>query len=640
MASGQSVSNSIVIGTAGHIDHGKTALVRALTGIDTDRLAEEKKRGISIDLGFAHWHSDDGSRISFIDVPGHERFVKNMLAGASGIDFVLFVVAADSGVQPQTEEHFEICRLLGIKSGVIAITKADLASADRLAETITEVEALVAASFLDSAALVPVSAHTGAGLDHLRRVLLNAAAATRTRDSELIPRLWVDRSFPKQGFGTVVTGTLMSGRLKVGEIVEVLPILKQVRIRGLQVHGASVEEATAGNRTAVNLVGIEHADIARGFVLTRPGIFEMTKRLDVHFEWADRLTASSAAPPGLAPHETAPRQRQAIQLHTGTAEVYGTLKILSQDGTKNVLARVFLRQPILVLPGDHFILRQPSPQQTLGGGVVVDVQPPFRVSREKAVARLKQLATGSVAQRLSLFVAESASGRTLTQLVRLLGLPAERLLPAIEADMSLWLAKAEGRVLSTQWIAVKQKAVLAAVEKHHREQPVSAGVALAQLRDQLFPGVEISIVDGLLKTTPGLAVRGETVALASHSISLAPQEAEALAKIEHAFRAGAFTPPELPAVLALVTIGPKRARDLFESLVKAKRLVRIGGDLVFHAEVIEHLRKSLAAHKGRRFTVPEFKEWTQISRKFAIPLLEHLDRERITRRDGDARVVL
>lgn len=636
MTAGKSVSNSIVIGTAGHIDHGKTSLVRALTGIDTDRLAEEKKRGISIDLGFAHWHADDGSRLSFIDVPGHERFVKNMLAGASGIDAVLFVVAADAGVQPQTEEHFEICRLLGIRSGVIAITKADLAQGDRLAETVMSVEALVAGSFLQSAPLIPVSAKTGAGLDGLRRALLRTAAEAAARDADLIPRLWVDRSFPKQGFGTVVTGTLLSGRLKVGESVEVLPSRKQVRIRGLQVHGAAVEEATAGNRTAVNIAGIEHAEIARGFVLTRPGAFEMTQRLDVSFEWAERLMAASAA----APREAIPRQRMAIQLHTGTAEVDGTLKVLSQHEGKRVLARVFLRQPILVLPGDRFILRQPSPARTLGGGVVVDVQPPFRVSREKAVARLRKLAAGPLEQRLLLYVAESASGRTLLESVRLLGVPAERLLPAIEADRNLWLAKAEGRVLSNQWAAAKQTALVAALQEHHREHPSSAGIALAQLRERLFPGIEASIADGLLKSTPGLAVRGETVALASHSVALAPREEEALAKIEYAYRAGGFSPPELPTVLATVTLDPKRARDLLESLVKAKRLVRLGGDLVFHAESIEHLRKSLASHKGRRFTVPEFKEWTRISRKFAIPLLEHLDRERITRRDGDSRVVL
>lgn len=354
---GQSLSNSIVIGTAGHIDHGKTSLVRALTGIDTDRLAEEKKRGISIDLGFAHWNGDDGARLSFIDVPGHERFIKNMLAGATGIDAVLFVVAADAGVQPQTEEHFEICRLLGIRAGVIAITKTDVVSNERLAETTMAVRTMVAGSFLEGAPQVPVSAHTGAGLEVLRDALLGTARRAATRDVELIPRLWVDRSFPKQGFGTVVTGTLLSGRLKTGETVEALPSRKHMRIRGLQVHSTAVEEAKAGDRTAVNLVGIEHAEITRGFVLTRPEVFEMTRRLDVRFEWAERLLTTNSQ----QSRDTVPKQRMAIQLHTGTAEVDGALKFLTHSREKQVLARVFLRQPILVLPDDHFILRQPSP---------------------------------------------------------------------------------------------------------------------------------------------------------------------------------------------------------------------------------------------------------------------------------------
>ncbi len=361
----------IIVGTAGHIDHGKTALVKALTGADTDRLAEEKRRGISIDLGFAHLDVTPELRLGFIDVPGHERFVKNMLAGASGIDVVLMVIAAGESIMPQTREHFEISRLLGLRHGVIAMTKADLADADTLELTRLEIEEFVAGSFLEGAPVVAVSSITGAGIVELREALRKAASSASIKDASSYFRLPIDRSFSMRGHGSVVTGTLIAGTLKVEDEVEMFPAGKRARVRGLQIHGAASDRALAGERTAVNLGGVDTAEIQRGMVLAPPGLFRTTSCIDTTFELLR----------GARPL----KHRAPVHFHAGTAEVEAEARLLAslepmKPGSR-AHVRFLLREPLLILPGDRFIVRMFSPVVTIGGGVVLDAAPPQRIRR-------------------------------------------------------------------------------------------------------------------------------------------------------------------------------------------------------------------------------------------------------------------
>ncbi|HTU45448.1 MAG TPA: selenocysteine-specific translation elongation factor [Bryobacteraceae bacterium] len=612
----------VVIGTAGHIDHGKTALIRALTGIDTDRLAEEKRRGISIDLGFAHLSLPNGQSISFIDVPGHERFVKNMLAGAGGIQAVLLVVAADESVKPQTREHFEICRMLGIARGFIVLTKCDLASPEQITNASKDVRALCAGSFLDNAPVVPVSAVTGAGLETLKRELALLAAHIPTRNSDGLTRLPIDRSFALKGFGTVVTGTLWSGTLRIGEMVRLHPSNREARVRGLQVHGKPVEHVAAGQRAAVNLTGVDHSEIVRGFVLGHDDGLQITKRMDAMVDWIDPVEI--------------PHVRRQFLLHIGTAEIPVVLKVLSNIVETRTLTRLWASQPVLALPGDRFVLRRPSPAQTVAGGFIIDAFPPARLNRAKTLPRLLSLDQADLGKRLGILVQESAAGRRVLELVHLTGEPCAHIRSALSRNSSLVFDETSQRVISRSWMEQKQRDVDAWLTAFHAKNPSLAGAPISLARLGLDPEIAKLVFDH----APGLRVQGDVVSLATHRPQFSSQETQALSKIERAFRQAAFQPPPPGEVLQSAGLDPKRARGLLEGLIKGQKLVRVSENLIFHAEAIAHVRKSLALHRGRRFSVPEFKEWTRISRKYAIPLLEYLDHQHVTRREGDARVVL
>ncbi len=399
---------NVIAGTAGHIDHGKTALVRALTGTDTDRLKEEKERGISIDLGFAHLDLPNNVRLGFVDVPGHERFIKNMLAGAGGIDLVLFVIAADESIKPQTREHFDICRLLNISKGIVVLTKADLVDPEILDLVRLEVEEFVRGSFLEGAPMVPVSSTTGKGLPELRAELQNLATTIAEKDASRYFRLPVDRAFSMRGFGTVVTGTLISGAVHTEQEIEVHPGEKRVRVRGVQVHGETVPRAVAGQRTALNLAGVEAADVQRGMMLTEAARFTPTQLIDCTFD--------------LLPNAKPLKHRAPVHFHAHTAEIeaeirgIGTTEML-RPGTRRYV-RLLLREPALLLPGDRFIVRMFSPVITIGGGVVLDIAPPKR----GGIERLKALEQGSVRDRVALLVGESANGMSMPQIISRTGL--------------------------------------------------------------------------------------------------------------------------------------------------------------------------------------------------------------------------
>ena len=612
-------SRNLVVGTAGHIDHGKTSLVRILTGVETDRLAEEKRRGISIDLGFAHAKLSSGAALSFVDVPGHENFVRNMVAGISGIAAAMLVVAADEGVKPQTREHLDICKLLGVRTGLVALTKSDLVSTSQIEAAKNEVASLCAGSFLAGRPIIAVSATTGIGIDQLLEALERLAADATERGNPALARLPIDRSFALKGFGTIVTGTLAQGELTVGEAVILHPSGREARIRGLQMAGEQVLHARSGERTGVNLSGIDHAEISRGEVLTHLNQLQPTSIIDVVVDWLD-----------VANH---PQRRQQFLLHSGTAEIPVSLKSLGPDCP---FSRIWLDRPALLLPDDRFILRKPSPASTVAGGSVLAAFPPLRLNRTKAATRLRVLKQQDWSRRLELLVGESGQGLGLDNLVRLTGLSSQRLRSLIEEAGGLTFIEEAGRAFSTAWLEGRRTGLVEWLSTFHRQYPSLRGAPLAKARMNLEPVAARAVFAGF----PAVQLEGDLVFLRDHKPQLSDEHRKLLADIENSFKRGGYQPPPASEVLRSLSIDPAKSRSVLEALIKSNRLVRVTDQLVFHADVVQHIRQSLAAHRGRRFSVPEFKEWTQISRKYAIPLLEYLDRHRITKRDGDLRVVL
>ncbi len=616
----------IIVGTAGHIDHGKTALVKALTGIDADRLEEEKRRGITIDLGFAHLDLTPALRLGFVDVPGHERFVKNMLAGVGGIDLVLFVIAADESIKPQTREHFDICRLLGIPRGIIALTKSDLVDPEILGLVRMEVEELVAGSFLESAPIVPVSSTTGAGLDDLRRELARVAAAIPEKNSAGHFRLPIDRVFTIKGFGTVVTGTLISGAIAKETEVELYPAGRRLRVRGVQVHGSKAERAVAGQRTALNLADIEPAELRRGDVLSEPARFRAVNHIDC------RLNLLPSAKPL--------KHRAPVHFHSGTAEIEAEVRFL--EGTAALrpgafaYARLILREAALLLPGDRFIIRMFSPVVTIGGGVIVDTAGRRYRKSDNVKARLDTLSGDDTAARIALLVRESEFGMQIGELVARTGMSEPAITAAAVKAPVIALPLARPWYIDRAWMQSERERVVRTVREFHQKNPLLPGIA----REELRGTAPAFVLDAILADSKEVVADAELVRSRSHKLVLKEDEEQARAKIVLAFQESGLAVPALPEVLAKSGVEPARARSLLQILLREKVLVRISEDLVFHASALDQLRTLLAAHKGERFAVPTFKEWTGISRKYAIPLLEFLDREKLTRRDADHRVIL
>ncbi|MBI3682637.1 MAG: selenocysteine-specific translation elongation factor [Acidobacteria bacterium] len=615
----------IILGTAGHIDHGKTALVRALTGIDTDRLEEEKRRGISIDLGFAHLQLTPEIQCGFVDVPGHERFVKNMLAGVGGIDLALLVIAADESIKPQTREHFDICRLLGISLGIVVVTKADLVEPDLVELVKLETEEFVAGSFLEGAPVVAVSSVTGQGLEELRKEIARIATQVPLRDATRHFRLPVDRAFSMKGFGAVVTGTLLSGSVRVDQEVEVYPLGRRVRIRGVQVHGKPVDKAVAGQRTALNLGGIEHSGLARGMALAEPGRFRTTTLADCALD----LLASARPLKNRAP----------VHFHSGAAGIEAEVRLIAgttiEPGTR-CYVRLILREPALLLPGDRFILRMFSPVVTIAGGVVLDSAPPRRTKASNE--RLRVLESASASERVKLMVREARHGLALNDLVARTGwMPPEAARAMREAAVFL---EEQQWALDRDWFANAQERIKAALAAFHKLNPLAPGMMKEDLRSRELAGAPAFLLDALLKRVEGVVASGESIRLASHTVALKTDEEAALRKIESAFEQAGLAVPAAQEVLKSCGVDSVRARSLLQILLRDKRLIKVAEDLLFHPSALDGLRAMLTGRKGSRFSVPEFKDWAGISRKYAIPLLEYFDRERVTRREGDFRVIL
>jgi len=619
----------IVLGTAGHIDHGKSALVLALTGTDPDRLKEEKRRGITIDLGFADLEVAPGRVLSFVDVPGHERFVRHMVAGATGIDAVLLVVAADQGVQPQTREHLDICSLLGLGRGVVALTKCDLVDPDLREVAALEVRETLEGTFLAEAPLVAVSARTGDGLDSLREALAGLFDRVPPRPREGVPRLPVDRSFVLRGFGTVVTGTLVSGLLEEGADVEILPGGRRGRIRGLQVHHRQVASAAAGQRTAVNLQGLDCDDVPRGSTVTRPGALSTTRRI-----WA-AVRLLPGAPESL-------RRGGPARFHQGTCERAARFRVLSATEDGSLQTEIYLDRETVLAPGDRFILRRPAPVDTVGGGTVVDVNPP-RPGRGGRPAFEPSLLEADSAVHLRLARA-GAAGQDPAVLARELGTSPERLVVEAEAlEASEILVRAAGRWFDGEmWRRIEEE-TLRKLERFHAAEPLRTGVGREELRARVERSLPQEAWRQLLERLAAagqLELRGESVALAGHEVRLAGAERELADRIDEAYHRAGLDPPDLERLVE--PSERARAGKIVELLIARRRLVRIQDGRLFHAEALDELLARLRERAARstRLSVPEFKELAGVTRKNAIPLLEYLDAQRVTRRVGNDREIL
>jgi len=628
----------VIVGTAGHIDHGKSALVEALTGTNPDRLEEEKRRGITIDLGFAFLDLDN-ARLGFVDVPGHERFVRNMLAGVGGTDLLLLVIAANESIKPQTREHFDICRLLGIPRGIIAITKSDLVDADMLGLVRLEIEEFVRASFLEGAPIVPVSAKTGDGLDALKRELLHAAQAVAARDATRHLRLPIDRAFAMKGFGTVVTGTLVAGTLKPEDEVELYPTRKRVRVRGLHSGGKAVERAVAGQRTAVNLAALGREEIQRGMVLAPPGVFQPSVRLDA------RVTLLASARPL--------KNRAKVHFHQGTAERIAEVVLLLRDELppgESALAQLRLSEPALLLPGDRFILRQFSPVVTIGGGTVLDARARRHRRNDPAVAAFPEtLERGNHEETLAALAASSQRGMTLAEIISRTGWTEAEVRRAVK---NLSAAK-QLRVVGEQPLTIAFAKTLAelavilkkAVEEFHRANPLLPGIPKQELRGRAKnPRAEVfqAALDDLVRERI-LTMSGDLVQHAGREIALSSDESRAKELIEKEFEHAGLSVPSFAAVLEKLPVESSRAQKILLMLLREKVLVKVASDLVFHRSAVARLRELLAKYRkerGDKLPIPAFKELTGVTRKYAIPLLEYLDREHVTRRVGDERVIL
>ena len=628
----------VIAGTAGHIDHGKSALIEALTGTNPDRLEEEKRRGITIDLGFAFLELD-GVRFGFVDVPGHERFVRNMLAGVGGIDLVILVIAADESIKPQTREHFDICRLLGIPRGVVAITKADLVEPDVLGLVRLEAEEFARGSFLEGAPMVPVSAKTGAGLQTLKAELLRLAREVSPKNVSGHFRLPIDRSFAMKGFGTVVTGTLVSGSLQLGEEVELQPPGRRVRIRGLHSAGRAIERAVAGQRTAVNLAGVEHSEVARGMVLAPSRLFKPTPRVDA------RLTLLESAKPL--------KNRARAHFHQGTAETIAEIVLLEGDALvprSSALAQLRLEKEILLLPGDRFILRQFSPVLTIGGGVVIDAHAAKHRRNDPAtVPFLETLEHGSQEEILVGLTGKLPRPLALRELVARTGWTELEIRSAVkplaEKNRVRVISREPLKIVASDFATQCAAAIRKSVEEFHRANPLLAGMPKQELRGSIGhpdPDLFQAALDEAMRAG-ALAVAGDLVQRAGREIALTPEEARAKEIIEREFEHAGLTVPSFAAVLEKLPVERARAQKIFQILLREKTLIKVAEELAFHHTAVGRLRELLVGYKkqkGAALPVLAFKELTGITRKYAIPLLEYLDREHVTRRVGDQRVIL
>jgi len=631
----------IVLGTAGHVDHGKTSLVRALTGIETDRLREEKKRGITIELGFAFLDLPCGHRLGIIDVPGHEKFVKNMVAGAAGIDLVAFVVAADEGIMPQTREHFEICSLLGVRQGLIIITKIDMVEPDWLEMVEEDIREYFAGSFLENAPLLKVSSVSGEGIEEVKTELNRLVA-----DSDLAAvagpfRLPVDRIFSMKGFGAVVTGTSIAGRVAVGDEIELYPQGGRGRIRGIQVHSREVEEVEAGHRTAINIQGLDMEVIHRGEVLATPGCLRPSYMLDAEFTY-------------LSSNKKNLKNRARVRVHLGTAEIMGRVVLLEQEeGMPGDILNVqlLLEEAAAVWPGDRYVVRSYSPVFTIGGGTILNP----RVSRKRRRFRDENprifQAYRAESDELAVFHLDESgiNGLTYNDIEILTGVFGKRLSKVLRQPLSqrrILLVDSERQwYVGARIMAVLENNAIEIVKQFHQDNPLKEGMGKEELRSRLQQGLEPRLFQLLLNN---LAKAGtieqeqSLVRLSGHEVAMAADVSGIQREIEEMFRAAKLNPPTVKEVMAHFKGQPEKLlREIIDTLIRDDCLKRISGNLYFHRQCLTDLEERLRAvlERDNEIDAQGFKALTGLSRKFSIPLLEYFDRQKLTIRVGDKRVL-
>ncbi|ACM22067.1 selenocysteine-specific translation elongation factor [Geotalea daltonii FRC-32] len=630
----------LILGTAGHIDHGKTSLVKALTGIDTDRLKEEKARGITIELGFAHLELPEGIQFGIVDVPGHEKFVRAMVAGVGGMDLVMLVIAADEGIMPQTREHLEICQLLGVKKGLVALTKTDMVDSEWLGLVTEEVREYLSGSFLEDAPIVPVSSRTGAGLDELKGELARLALEVEEKRHDGPFRLPVDRVFTVTGFGTVVTGTLLSGEIQVGDEVELLPASRECRVRGIQAHGAKTDRGLAGQRLAVNLQGVDHDQVLRGDVVVPKNLYRPTRVVDV------RLNYLSSAPREL-------KHRATLRLHSATYEVPAQVILLDRDTLKpgdTACAQLRLANPVLLLPGDPFVLRTYSPQATLGGGSILDPDPPRRRRRsEEAIALLEAIEAGNEADKVRMMVAASLlSGLPLNEIINRTGMSVKRI------DAALAILLTSGDVLQVvrepriflgkaAFEGLKAK-LMEELQTYLRDNPMKDGINKEELKSRIprrsDPRFFGPILAALEKEGKAVSER-DIIRLPGRKGEASIDQAGIQEKIAAALQKGAMEPPTIKELCNDCKCSEKQVLELLNLLVRDHKAVKIKGDVFYAPDPIVTIREKLTAYLKEKGEIapPEFRELTGLSRKFMIPLLEYFDQEKLTIRVGDKRVL-
>jgi len=622
-----------VVGTAGHIDHGKTALVRALTGVDTDRLPEEKKRGITIDLGFASWFTDD-YQIGFIDVPGHERFVKNMLAGVGGIDSALLVVAADESIKPQTREHFAICRLLDIKTGVVAITKRDLVEDDIVDLVRLEIEELVAGSFLAGKPIVPVSSVTGAGLDDLRRALIASVSEVKDRDAATrVFRLPIDRVFTMKGFGSVITGTTYAGRLNIDTDIEVLPGGKRSRARNIQVHGEARDYASAGERTSVNLPDIDLDQLHRGQQLVTPNTLRTSQVITARLD--------------LLPDAKPLKEQTRIRFHHLSAELFGSIRFVDQTaelkpGTSAYI-QIRLESPVVAVAGDRFVIRRYSPALTVGGGVILDAHLP-KLSRNTRGELLDTLAAGTLQERVELMAKmEGLRGLTMHEVQARTGIRIETLTKELKNVPHL-ADSGERRWIHHDVLIDFRRKSMEFLRAYFEANRMALNVPKSEFVQKLLPrnadGAMINFLLQDLAREKIVAIAGDALDIPGRSKTLGGAEGELARMIESRFAEAGLAPPPVSELINERTQKARVIEGVIGFLVKQGTLVRLAEGIYVHRDALAAARERIATRAGDMIDVGAFKEYFGLSRKIAIPLLEWMDREGVTKRVGDSRKVL
>ncbi len=628
----------IILGTAGHIDHGKTSLIKAITGTNTDRLKEEQKRGITIELGFAALDLPSGRHLGIVDVPGHEKFVKNMVAGATGIDIVTMVIAADEGVMPQTREHMEICTLLGVKHGMVVLTKIDMVDEEWLELVTDDIMEFTMGTFLEESPIVPVSSFTGEGIPKFIEVLDELCQDVPEHTNSGLFRLPVDRVFTMKGFGTVITGTLISGQIAVGDSIMIYPGKITSKVRGIQVHNEGRETAAAGMRTAINFQGLERASINRGDILARENTLIPSYMVDLEFHF-------------LSSNKKPLKNRTQVRFHTGTSETMGNIILLDREEInpgETCAAQIRLDEPVSLIRDDRFVVRSYSPVRTIGGGKVLNPIPSKHKRFQKDIIDGLQALVDADTEGIIDHHCKMAgpAGVTFSQLLLMTNLPAKALDSAITSllnSQNLLLADKESRAYIHQetFNQLKDRSHTV-LEQFHRENPLKPGISKEELKSKFPKGASAKlftlVLNRMIKDNQ-LALEDDTVRLAAHTVTLQVDEQELKQKILTIYKESKLTPPYFREIVRNLDVDAKTAKGVLELLVAEKSLVKVKEDLYYDRNVIDNLKQEIVAHivAHGEISTPTFKDMIGISRKYVIPLIEHFDATNVTIRIGDIR---